>query len=488
MPKPTDIRCTGTELHFLPVHTRMPLKFGIETVTYVTCARVRVTIADAQGRTADGWGETPLSVTWVWPSKLTYEARHTAMKDFCGWLAEAWAAFPQTGHPIEIGHDFIEQELPKLLKEFNAASERGVHAASSSGDNDALKRPEGRAPEFEPMPWLAALVCCSLFDIAVHDAYGKLHGRTVYQTYNSNFMSRSLADFLTPASGADVSFAGKYPQDYLVANPPTRLPAWHLVGGVDPIDAGELTGKEPRDGYPVLLADWIRIDGLKCLKIKLRGNDAAWDYARTVKVGDIAVAQGVDWLTADFNCTVTEPAYVNEILDRLRDEHPRLYGMLLYVEQPFPYDLEKHRIDVHSVSARKPLFLDESAHDWKHVKLGRELGWTGVALKTCKTQTGALLSLCWAKAHGMTLMVQDLTNPMLAQVPHALLAAHAGTIMGVETNAMQFYPAASEIEAKVHPGLYQRRNGQVDLRTIKGTGFGYEVERIGRELPAAETP
>ena len=98
-------------------------------------------------------------------------------------------------------------------------------------------------------------------------------------------------------------------------------------------------------------------------------------------------------------------------------EHPRIYGMILYVEQPFPYDLEAHRIDVHSVSARKPLFMDESAHDWRFVQLGRELGWTGVALKTCKTQTGALLSLCWAKAHGMTLMVQDLTNPMLAQIP-----------------------------------------------------------------------
>ena len=28
------------------------------------------------------------------------------------------------------------------------------------------------------------------------------------------------------------------------------------------------------------------------------------------------------------------------ILDRLVVEHPRIYGMLLYVEQPFPYDLE----------------------------------------------------------------------------------------------------------------------------------------------------
>ena len=108
---------------------------------------------------------------------------------------------------------------------------------------------------------------------------------------------------------------------------------------------------------------------------------------------------------------------------------------------------------------------------------------TGVqtcALPICKTQTGALLSLCWAKAHGMTLMVQDLTNPMLAQVPHVLLAAHAGTIMGVETNAMQFYPEASRLEATVHPGLFQRRNGEVDLSTLGDSGFGY----LWQEIPA----
>jgi hypothetical protein len=179
---------------------------------------------------------------------------------------------------------------------------------------------------------------------------------------------------------------------------------------------------------------------------------------------------------------VTDPAYVNAILDRLLWEQPHIYQMILYVEQPFPYDLEANRIDVHSVSARKPLFMDESAHDWRLVRLGRELGWTGVALKTCKTQTGALLSLCWAKAHGMTLMVQDLTNPMLAQIPHCRLAAHAGTIMGVETNAMQFYPAASAREEAVHPGLYCRRDGHVDLSTLSGAGFGYRLDEIERQL------
>ena len=106
-----------------------------------------------------------------------------------------------------------------------------------------------------------------------------------------------------------------------------------------------------------------------------------------------------------------------------------------------------------------------------------------MALKTCKTLTGALLSLCWAKRHGMHVMVQDLTNPMLAQIPHLLLAAHADTIMGVETNAMQFYPEASLPEEAVHPGIYRRRNGAVDLASIQGPGFGYRLGEIQRQLP-----
>jgi Enolase C-terminal domain-like len=217
--------------------------------------------------------------------------------------------------------------------------------------------------------------------------------------------------------------------------------------------------------------------------VKLRGNDPAWDYDRLVRVGRIATAKNVEWLTADFNCTVQEPTYVIEILDRLKREEIRLFEMLLYVEQPFPYDLERFPIDVGEVSKRKPLFLDESAHDWEHLRRGAELGWTGVALKTCKTQTGAILSCCWARAHGMQLMVQDLSNPMLAQIPHVLLAAHADTIMGVESNAMQFYPEASAREARVHPGLYTRHDGRLDLSSICGAGFGYRIDEIARTLP-----
>ncbi len=465
MPAETDVRLVSAELRFLPVETRVPLKFGRETLTSVTCARASVRVAKADGTEAEGRGETPLSVQWVWPSALSHAERHEALKDFSRRLRGEWEGCGESsGHALEIGSEFLFGRLPEVLRSYNAEERAGA----------------------EPMPWLAALVCASAFDLALHDAYGRANALPVYQTYGPAHLNRDLAAFLQPAEDAQVSFAGKTPADFLVAEPPVRLPVWHLVGGLDALNADDLAGDEPDDGYPVHLEEWIERDGLNCLKIKLRGNDAEWDYARLAAVGEIADRMDVDWLTTDFNCTVTEPAYVNEILDRLLVERPSAYAKILYVEQPFPYDLEAHRIDVRSCSARKPLFMDESAHDWEHVRLGRSLGWTGVALKTCKTQTGALLSLCWAKAHGMTLMVQDLTNPMLAQVPHALLGAHAGTIMGVESNAMQFYPEASAAEAVVHPGLYQRRAGVLDFSTLAGPGFGYRLEEIERELPPAE--
>src|SRR5512136_1825938 len=135
----TDISPIGVDLYFLPVTTRVPLKFGPETLTSVICARVCLTVVGKEGGRAQGWGETPLSVQWTWPSSVTYQERCDAMQDFCRRLAQAWAYFRGRGHPVEVGYDFDRSVLPDLLKEFNE------------------KRGAGK----EPMSWLAALVCSS---------------------------------------------------------------------------------------------------------------------------------------------------------------------------------------------------------------------------------------------------------------------------------------------------------------------------------------
>jgi len=188
MGKATDIRPKAAALYFLPIQMRLPLKFGTGTVTSVTCARARLVVVDGRGKSAEGWGETPLSVQWVWPSKVPYDERHAALKEFSVWLAKAWAGFAGAGHPLEVGHEFQETVLPGLLGKFNQ------------------ERRNGR----EPMPWLAALICCSVFDLALHDAYGQLHQRPVYELYGPAWVNRDLACFLTPAVGTNYSFAGKF--------------------------------------------------------------------------------------------------------------------------------------------------------------------------------------------------------------------------------------------------------------------------------------
>jgi L-alanine-DL-glutamate epimerase-like enolase superfamily enzyme len=463
MANPHDVQIRAVSWYALPVRTRVPLKFGHDTLTEVVCARVRLTVSRADGQRGEGWGETPLSVQWVWPSTLSYGVRLRALEEFCDLLTEAYAQFPARGHAMEIGHDFLEAVLPRLLATFNESLPAGVR-----------------------LPKLAALVCASAFDLALHDAYGVANEVPTYLTYERPWMNHDLSAYLTPADDAPaVSFAGKYPADFFRRPAPTDLLAWHLVGGLDFLTVAEAGSARLADGHPTSLDEWIERDGLKALKVKLRGNDAAWDFDRLRAVAAVGLPRGVELFTADFNCTVTDPAYVTGVLDRVQAEVPELWSRLSYVEQPFPYELAEHPIDVRSVSARCPLFLDESAHDWRVVRLGRSLGWNGVALKTCKTQTGALLSLCWAQAHGLQLMVQDLTNPMLAQLTHLLLAAHAPTIAGVETNGMQFYPAASAAEATVHPEAYCRRAGRVGFATLQGPGFGYAGAAAARTMPPA---
>lgn len=458
--KPSDVKPVATRLYFLPVRLERPLRFGTETVDSFYCARVEMTVVTREGKYVTGWGETPLNVQWAWQSSRDPKHREAVMIECCRELARAWAEFDRYGHPLEVGAAFLEEVLPTV--------QRGVQRLAGT----------------EPFPTLTALVCCSPFDIALYDAFGKACGRPALATLTPQYMNSDLSAFLDPAAGSLVSFNQVYPADYLRLPPAEKMPVWHLVGALDSLEPEEATSAE---GMPSSLRAWIREGGLRCIKIKLCGTDATWDYERLVQVGALAMQEGVNWLGVDFNGTARTTEYVNSLLDRLMWEYPRIYGMLLYVEQPFAPDLESRALDVHSVAARKTLVLDESAHDWRAVLLGRELGWNGVAIKIAKTLTNAVLTTSWAAAHGMRVLVQDLTNPMLALVAHLHVAAYLPTFMGVESNSIQYCPSASRIEAQRFPGLFQRHQGEVVCTTARQPGLGYGGVESERPLPECDT-
>lgn len=465
----SDITIDETALYFIPVQCERPLGFGTHTMHSVTCARVAMTVSARNGRSATGWGEVPLNAGWAWPCDDSPASSETWMQELCIAIAHRIREFPESGHPVEISTRFLS------------------HAADLCRDDTRI------------VPTLALHVCFSAFDLALYDAYGRVNNVGVFESLTGAWMNTDLADYF--GANNDSVFADRYPTDYLISPPVTQPRVWHLVGCEDAIvaEVGNDTRIPENSGgatLPVSLQEWIRRDGVEYLKIKLRGQDLDADTERireilhAVRIGPVGCDARTDGtgmvrgFSLDLNRTPDGVDYAHNLFDAIESSFPRFFERLMYVEEPLSPNDVRDNAAVRALSERKPLFMDESAGNWTDIVWGKETGWTGVALKTCKTLTGALFSLCWAREHRMPVMVQDLTNPMLAQLTHLAFAARVLTLCGVESNSMQYYPRASEAEARVHPGAFRRRNGTLDISTLRGPGFGYRLEEMKRELPA----
>ncbi len=447
----TDISVTDTALYFLPVQCEVPLTFGSGSVASITCARVSVTIATKGGTVATGWGEVPLNGVWAWPTADSDADREQVLRTVCIDIARALRECRFCGHPFEVSRRFMRDVLPHVI----------------SGGVGAVARQE--------IPGTVALLCMTPFDLALYDAFGRVHNLPAIETLGRNLMTGDLSAWIEDDDREWAS--GVYLRDVLVPQPKTKLPVWHLVGASDPLEDQE----HPPPSWS--LGEWIQRDGIQALKVKLLGCDIETDAQRYARVFSIGSAFGVRTYSLDLNATPSEEDYVVRLFDRLETLTPDGFARIALVEEPFPPDRFLDRVLVREVARRKSLFMDENAIGWRQVRLGHQAGWSGVALKTCKTLTESLCSLAWARRHDMPVVVQDLTNPMLAQLTHLWFASYVDRGHGVESNAMQFYPGASGPEAVVHPGAYRRRNGLIDISSLRGPGFGYRLEEINRELP-----
>src|SRR5262245_45780389 len=253
-PRKTDIRIERVSIRYEEHVFRVPLKFALTVVDRATMLTATCTVRTAAGKVATGFGTLPLNYVFTFPSKnLSPDARLGAMKALAEEIATVTEKYTEFGHPID-----INWELAPLYT--NAAAEV----------SQRLRLPDR-------IPKLCTLVTAGVFDAAIHDAFGKVHGVNTFHTFGPEFMTYDLGRYL----GGE--YKGEYPDRYIRREPKERMPLCHLISAVDPIEESDNT-KPLRDGLPETLPEWINHNGLIYLKIKLNGDDLKWDIERFLHI------------------------------------------------------------------------------------------------------------------------------------------------------------------------------------------------------------
>jgi len=458
MSKPTDIRLVDVALDTERIDYRSPIKFGGRVVTDVVIANVAIDVETRDGRRGRGFGSMPLGNVWAWPSDVvTPKQSLEAMLDFLSRFVPVIQGYREYGHPLDLTRNLVgaDEDLSEPIVPYIA---------------DRTVRELGLA---EPMPKLAEMVALSPFEAAIHDAYGKALGANSYNLLGPEFVNHDLAHYLTP------EFAGEYLDRYTLRDPKPRMPLYHLVGALDPLTEGDVT-QQLNDGLPQTLGEWIVADGLTHLKIKLNGDDLAWDVERVVGVERVAAqtqeSLGVKtWhYSLDFNEKCASVDYLLDFLRQLAERAPQALARVHYIEQPTHRDLKRHPENkMHKAAAIKPVVIDESLVDLESLQLAREQGYSGVALKACKGHTEALLMGAAAQKYGMFLCVQDLSCPGYSFLHSASIAARIPTIAAIEGNSRQYCPAGNRSWAEIFPSMFHIHDGTVGTGVLTGNGLGF---------------
>jgi L-alanine-DL-glutamate epimerase-like enolase superfamily enzyme len=444
----TDIRIEDIRHSFEDFTYRTPIKFGGTEVNQVTLLNVNCVVRNAAGKSVKGFGSMPLGNVWAFPSKtMPYDRTLNAMKVLSDRIARITRACKESGHPVDLNWALE----PQYLKAADQVSRE-------------LKLETA-------IPKLCTLVTASPFDAAIHDAFGKLHNRSTYQTYGPDLMRHDLSHYI----GSE--FKGEYLEKYVLKSPKPRMPLYHLVGAVDPIVESDIQ-KRIGDGLPETLPEWIRYNGLTHIKIKLNGEDLKWDTERVLRVDKAAsetqAKLGVsEWnYSLDFNEKCPNVGYLIEMMRTIQEKSPAGFKRIQYVEQPTKRDLESDRANVmHEAAKLRPVVIDESLTDKEALMLAREMGYSGTALKACKGQAQALLMAAVAQKYKMFLCVQDLTCPGASLIHSAGLAAHVPGVAAIEANSRQYVPVANKGWETRFPGIFVVKDGYMKTGVLTGPGL-----------------
>lgn len=445
----TDARIDELTIAFEDFRYRAPYKFGGKEVDRVTMLNVKCRVSTKGGKSASGAASMSMGNVWSFPApNVAYDVTLAAMKALAEKIAGITRAFTGYAHPLDVNHA-LEPEYVKA----------GVEVTRE------LKLPL-------PVPKLCVLVTASPVDAAIHDAFGKLHGRSSYAVCGKDFVRHDLAHYLND------EFRGEYLDQYIARKPVPRVRMYHSVGASDALDRSELK-KPVGDGLPETLEEWIPYNGVTAIKIKLNGADLAWDVDRVAAIDRVTSAAQAkrgftDWVySLDFNERCPNVQYLLDFEHQLKGKAASAFERVQYIEQPTARDLAADRKNTMFEAAKlRPVVIDESLTGLDTLLLARQMGYTGVALKACKGQSGSLLMAAAAQKYKMFRCVQDLTCPGAALVQSVGIAAHVPGTSAVEANAREYVPVANAGWEKKFPGIFVVKDGWMRTDGLDRPGLG----------------
>jgi L-alanine-DL-glutamate epimerase-like enolase superfamily enzyme len=389
-----------------------------------------------------------LGNVWSFPSaSLSYDATLAAMKSLARKIERITASFSEYAHPLDVNH--------ALESEYLRAAAETTHELQLT----------------EPIPKLCTLVTASPVDAAIHDAFGRLHGRNSFTVCGKEFVRFDLSHYLNG------EFRGEYLDQYVSPKAAPRVRMYHSVGASDALTTAEVKN-HLGDGLPESLEEWIPYSGITAIKIKLNGNDLAWDVDRVAAIDRVTTAAQTkrgfrDWIySLDFNERCPNVQYLLDFEHQLKGRAPSAFERVQYIEQPTARDLAANRQNTMFEAAKlRPVVIDESLTGLDALLLARDVGYTGAALKACKGQSQTLLLAAATQKYQMFRCVQDLTCPGAALVHSVGIAAHIPGTAALEANAREYVPAANAGWERRYPGIFNVRDGYLATTGLDGPGL-----------------
>ena len=461
---PLSLSVLGARFFLREVRTRLPFRFGTETVTAFPLLHVAV---EVQCGAALSTGYAGDNLVPKWFDKDPAKSAERNIDDLLRSAEIAAAVYSAAG------------TAPSLFALWREAYPECQRRAAAAGLNK-----------------LTGAFGSALFERAAIDALGRRHGASL----RALLLEDALG--LVPEE-IHAETTPEHLRSWLAAQPAATIALRHTVGMLDPLSDAELRDAGPDDGLPRALADYVRQQGLRYFKLKL-GGDVLADLLRLE-----SIAIGLDPLIAEpYHASLdgNEQYKSVDALEKLwayigkSPKLARLRASLLFLEQPLPRRAALDRTTAAGIAAfgqKLPVIIDESDDDPDSFKQALALGYAGVSTKNCKGVIKSFLNRTLvealrAKGGSVFMSAEDLTNLPIVPLQQDLATVRLLGIEHVERNGHHYvhgldHCSEREREQAVlrHGDLYERQDsgvalavhgGMLKLGSLECPGYGVALE------------